>query len=133
MTTAPKFAGTGCHWGVSSTGLTGYGALILTSTDQTSEADTETAMDPTGYVVTDATYNHRETATLETWVSGSSGGAVVVASTSYPQPGDTVTITDTVNTSISGSTWIAGGATVRRSNTTMAKVSIPLRRYAKIA
>lgn len=132
MTSTPKFAGTGCHWGVSSTGITGFGALVLTSTDQASEADTETAQDAYGYVVTDVTYNHRETATLETWVSGSSGGAVVVASSSYPQPGDTVTITDTVNTGLAGTTWIAGGATVRRSNTSMAKVSVPLRRYAKI-
>jgi hypothetical protein len=132
MTTSPKFAGVGCHWGVSSTGLTGYGALVLTGTDQSMEADTETAQDATGYVVTDVTYNHRETATLETWISGSSGGNVVVASTSYPQPGDTVTITDSVNTGLAGSTWIAGGVSVRRSNTSLAKVSIPLRRYAKI-
>lgn len=132
MTSTPKFAGTGCHWGVSSTGITGFGALVINSTDQSMEADTETAMDPYGYVVTDVTYNHRETATLETWLSGSSGGAVVVASSSYPQPGDTVTITDAVNTGLAGTTWIAGGATVRRSNTSMAKISVPLRRYAKI-
>lgn len=133
MTTAPKFAGVGVHWGVNSTGITGFGALVITSTDQSMEADTETATDPFGYVVTDITYNHRETATLETWISGSSGGgAVVVANTSYPQPGDTVTIVDAVATGLAGTTWIAGGASVRRSNTSMAKVSIPLRRYAKI-
>lgn len=132
MTTTPKFAGIGCLWGVSSVGITGYGALVIQSTDQSSDADTETAQDPTGFVVTDVTYNHRETATLETWMSGSSGGAITLASSSYPQPGDTVTITDATNTALAGTTWIAGTATVRRSNTSLAKVSIQLRRYAKI-
>lgn len=131
MTSIPRLNGVGCHWGVSSTGITGFGALVLTSTDQTSEADTETAADGNGYVVTEVTYNHRESCTLETWVSGS-GASVTIASSSYPQPGDKVTITDTIATGFAGSDWIAGGASVRRSNTSMAKVSIPLHRFAKI-
>ena len=133
MTNAPKFNGAGVHWGVSSTGLSGYGKLVLTSADQASEGDIETAQDPYGYVVTDVTYNHRETATLEVWFSGSTAsGALAIAPTDYPQPGDTVTITDSVNTSVSGSNWIAGNGSVKRSNTSLAKASIQLRRYAKI-
>jgi hypothetical protein len=134
MTSSPKFAGVNVHWAVSSTGITGFGKMVLTGTDHSSDADTETAQDPYGYVVTDVTYNHRETATLEVWFSGSSSpsGALTIVPSDYPQPGDTVTLTDTVNTAISGSNWIAGNASVKRSNTSLAKATVSLRRYAKI-
>lgn len=134
MTNAPKINGVGCHWGVSSTGISGFGALVLTSTDHNMESDVETAQDPSGYVTIDVTYNHRETATLQTWISGSTPdvGNTTIATTTYPQPGDVVTIADTVDTAIAGTDWIAGNASVSRSNTSLARVSIPLRRYAKL-
>jgi hypothetical protein len=131
MYTGPKFNGTGCHWGVSTTGITGYGALVITSTEHSMTSDTETARNGAGYVTAHVTYNHGQEATLETWISGSAGtGNVTISIASHPQPGDMITIVDAVNTSLSGSNWIAGNAKVSRSNTSLAKISIPLTRFA---
>ncbi len=133
MKTSADNNGNGVHWGVSSTGLTGFSNLILNGTDQTVEADTETASDSNGYVVTEVTYNHKETATLETWVSGSTGSKTAsITTTNIPQPGDKLTVTDSVNTAISGSSWIVGSSNIKRANNTFAKVSTSLKRFALI-
>ncbi len=133
MKTTPDISSVGVHWAVTSTGLTGYSTLVLNSTDHTLEADMETATDAGGYVVTTVTYNHRESVTLETWVSGSAGASnASIITATVPAPGDKFTITDSVNTIISGSAWIAGSSTIKRANNTFAKVSTTATRYAKI-
>lgn len=134
MYNVPKNNGIGVHWGVSSTGITGYGSLAINGTTQGLEADTATATDGDGFVVADVTYNHRETATLETWVSGSADAVnATVAQANLPQTGDQLTITDSVYTLFAGSNWIVGSVGVTRAATDLAKASISLRRYAKIS
>lgn len=134
MKISPDINGVGIHWGVTSTGLTGFGSLTITDTDQGLEADTATAEGADGYTLTHVTFNHRETANLTTWVSGSAGisNATIAAST-VPAPGDKITITDSVNTLISGSNWIVGNSSVKRANKDLARVSTSLTRLAKIS
>ncbi len=134
MKTSPDINNVGVHWGVTSTGLTGYGTLVLTGTDQTIEGDTEMAADASGYTVTHVTFNHKETATLETWVSGSANASnATIATATVPAPGDKITITDSVNTILSGSNWIVGSTNVKRVNNSFAKASTSLMRFAKIS
>ncbi len=134
MYNTPQVNGIGCKWGVATTGLNGYGALILQSIGQTLESDNELIKDQNGYTVTRVDYDHRETATLEAWISGSSDSASAsVTTASVPQPGDSITITDSVWTALSGSNWIAGNVSLNGSNVGYVKVSIALTRYAKIS
>lgn len=130
MTNAPKFYGSGCHWGITSTGITGFGKMQFTGTSQNSEADTETAKNGDGYDTIEVTYNHRQTANLDFWFSSSIvNGALEIAQADYPQPGDTVVITDTIDTDMSGN-WIAGNTSITRG--TIAKGSVSLHRFAKM-
>ena len=70
---------------------------------------------------------------MDGWLSGSAAAINVSApSSSIPQPGDTVTITDSVNTSLAGTTWIAGDGTFTRSANDLLKWSVSIHRYAKI-
>lgn len=134
MNTTPRGNGIGVHWGCSSTGISGYGNLVITSAGLTLEADTATAIDGAGYVVTDVTYNQRESATLEVWFSGSADTLnVTIASGSVPEPGDSITIADATATIYAGSNWIAGSTSITRVNNDLAKASTALRRYAKIS
>jgi hypothetical protein len=129
MDNTPTFAG-GCHWGVASTGITGFGKLKLNGTSLTVESDTATATDGDGYVVVEANYNQRQTANLECWISGSTvSGAVTITDSDYPQPGAVVTLTDAVSTDINGK-WIAGSPSVSRGQ--IAKVTVPLHRFARM-
>ena len=133
MNTTPRNNGVGVHWGVSSTSITGYGILSITGTSQGLDGDTATATNGNGFVVTEVTYNHRETATLDVWFSGSASSTnITIASASVPQPGDLVTIVDSVDTGLAGTNWIAGSMNINRSATDLAKASVSLRRYALI-
>jgi hypothetical protein len=133
MNATPRNVGVGVHWGVNSTGITGYGTLVLNSAGINFEADTVTAADAYGYVVSEVSYNHRESANLEVWISGSSAATnASVPSGSVPQPGDTVTLTDSVATAYAGTNWIAGNASINRVNNSYATATVPLHRYAKI-
>lgn len=134
MYNTPQVNGVGIHWGVSSTGLTGYGWLLLQSTTHNLESEVERVQDSNGYTVTVVNYDHKETATLETIITGSADSATVgITVASVPQPGDSLTVTDSTYTLVSGSQWICGNPSISRGNTTFAKVSIPLTRYAKIS
>jgi hypothetical protein len=134
MYSTPQVNGIGCKWGVGTTGLTGYGHLVLQSVGQTLESDNELIKDQNGFTVTRVDYDHRESATLEAWVTGSTNsGSASIGSTTVPQPGDKLTITDSVWTLLSGSNWVCGNTSINGSNAGYVKVSIPLTRYAKIS
>jgi len=134
MKSTPDINTVGVHWGVTSTGLTGFGSLVLNGTDQTLEADQEMASDASGYVVSHVTYNHKESATLETWVSGSANASnATIAASTVPEPGSKLTITDSVATVLSGSNWIVGSSAVKRVNNSFARITTNLVRFAKIS
>lgn len=127
--TTPVHKGVGVHWGVSSTGCTGFGTFALQSRDLSKRADSEVIQDATGFATNKTFFNHTDSATLEVVFTGSSGGNLTPT---IAEIGDTLTITDSVFTQIAGTTWIVEDVSVRSSNTTAMRATVNLTKYPKI-
>lgn len=126
---SPVHKGVGVHWGVTSTGCTGFGTFVLQSRDFSKRADSEVIQNASGFTVNKTFFNHNDSATLEVVVTGSSGGAVAPV---LAEVGDVVTITDSTFTNIAGTNWLVEDVSSRSSNTSAMRLSFSLTKYPLI-
>jgi len=122
------YHGVGVNFGVSSSfsGVTG----AFQTRDHSIQSGNEIIANGIGDPVNKTYYGQYETATFE-YVATGAGPSGTVAVT-YPTQGSTLTITDTVYTQISGSSWLVDKVSTKGSNTTSVRVTCELTRYPLI-
>lgn len=130
--------------GITITELTG---VLIQSADQTASAECEVTRGGTGAEVTHAWYNDHDEATLEFVITSATGTGTAITNTALAlvRPGSFATITacasmpgltadnaQTMFTSAPTKWEVQSGPKLTKTNTSSAKVSIPLRRYTSI-
>ena len=115
-------------WGVSSSNMTGFTAVVsggytFTGEDVGFEADKVEIKDRSGEIKTVYTYNGRTTLSLKCYPSGSSASA-----TSLPTPGEPVTVTSATDSQIAGN-WLCESSSKARTNEGVVEFDISLVQY----
>ena len=135
---AVNFGFSSTSWGITITGLTGF---LIQTAEETADAKLEAVMGPTGDDVLHGWHGFVTDATLECVITDLSGNSIATALTNTTLTGVTagtfITITacaampDLATTS--HNVWeVQTGAKISKSNTTAAKISIPIKRLVNI-
>ena len=129
--TAVNFVFTGTN-GITITGISG---TLLQSAEYSAEADKDEVRSAVGDIINRNWYDQRTKATLE-WVITGTGLANAITNTAIASltPGTIITISACASMpDLVGTTWeVQSGASIKGSNTTAKRLSVPLEKRAGI-
>lgn len=141
---AVSHVGRGLVWGITTTGMekngvaiTNASAIVYQSQSLTRNTDSTEHKDGNGEVVGLTTYNQSQDLEVECYPTGTTAGTATADARTLrnllPNPGDRVTMLDTVDASDPIKTdFICTGASYRKSNSDKAIITLTLKRYTGI-
>jgi hypothetical protein len=126
--------GTAINFGVSGKTFsgTGLGTFFLQNYSRQQNADMEVTRNEDGAEVNHTHYNFNDEASIEGTVKGT-GLADAITQTKIPLAGAFITITDSSDSGLVGTTWeVQSGAALSGTNTTAKKIKVTMKKFAGI-